>query len=149
MDSLNLPTFEVKVRTANGARQIFDAVRKKYVALTPEEWVRQHFIEFLVQEKAVPRSLIAVEQGLKYHQLNKRSDIVVHGREGQPVLLIECKAPHIAITQQVFDQIARYNMVLKVAWLAVTNGLHHYYCRIDHETRQYQFVPELPPYGDL
>ena len=149
MERLNLPEYQFKISSTDGRTQIFDGVRKKYVTLTPEEWVRQHFIEYLVHEKEVPRSLIAVEMSLKYHKLNKRSDIVVYSKSGAPALIVECKAPHIKINQNVFDQIARYNLALQVPYLVVTNGMEHFCCLIDREVRNYRFLDFLPDYEQI
>lgn len=148
METLNLPAYPFKIITRNKRTQIFDGVRRKYVALTPEEWVRQHVVEFLVSEKQVPRSLIAIEMKLKVNQLAKRADIVVFNRQGEPTLVVECKAPHIKITQDTFDQVARYNMDLQVPWVVATNGINHYFCWIDLQKRTYAFVRELPNYED-
>ena len=149
MQQLNLPAHDFKVKHEGKKTQIFDSVRKKFVTLTPEEWVRQHFIQYLISEKKVPAQLIAVEMGLKYIELKKRSDVVVYNKEGKPVLIVECKAPAIKITQDTFDQIARYNMTLKVKYLAVTNGIRHFYCQVDHKNGSYFFLKELPVYSSL
>ena len=149
MENLNLPAHDFKLKHEGKKTQIFDSIRKKFVTLTPEEWVRQHFIQYLISEKKVPASLIAVEMGLKYIELNKRSDIVIYNKEGNPVLLVECKAPDVKITQDTFDQIARYNMTLKVKYLALTNGISHYYCLIDRDNNSYSFLLDLPVYSSL
>lgn len=149
MQKLNLPEYDFKTKHTDGRTQIFDAVRKKYVALTPEEWVRQHFIHFLAEEKQFPKSLMAVEAGLKYNGLQKRGDLIVHNRNGDPVLIVECKAPSVKISQATFDQVARYNMALKVKYVVVTNGLNHYYCIIDFGQKSYRFIEELPKYDAL
>ena len=114
--------------------------------LTPEEWVRQHLVQYLVLEKNYPRSLIKLEGGLKLNSLKKRTDVVVYNNEGAKILLIECKAPSVKITQKVFDQIARYNIVHKVPLLMVSNGLSHFYCEINFEKNSYQFVEDIPRY---
>ena len=149
MQQLNLPAHDFKVKHEGKKTQIFDSVRKKFVTLTPEEWVRQHFIQYLISEKKVPEQLITVEMGLKYIELKKRSDVVVYNKEGKPVLIVECKAPAIKITQDTFDQFARYNMTLKVKYLAITNGINHFYCQIDHKNGSYFFLKELPVYTSL
>ncbi|MEW6470535.1 MAG: type I restriction enzyme HsdR N-terminal domain-containing protein [Bacteroidota bacterium] len=146
MERLNLPAYPFRIKNDGKKTQIFDSVRKKFVTLTPEEWVRQHFINYLVTEKKVPASLIAVEMGLKYNTLRKRSDIVIYDNAGSPVLIVECKTPDVKITQDTFDQAARYNMALKVKYIVVTNGLTHYFCQIDHKNRSYFFLKDLPPY---
>lgn len=149
MIALNLPQYDFKFKTEGQRTQIFDNIRKKYVALTPEEWVRQHFIAFLVNEKHFPASLLAVEMGLKYNKMNKRSDIVAFAKDGKPVLIVECKAPEVNISQDTFDQAARYNMTLKVKYLVVTNGLKHFCCIIDHEKQSYSYLKDIPVYTDL
>lgn len=149
MQQLNLPEYAFKTKHTDGRTQIFDAVRKKYVALTPEEWVRQHFIHFLAEEKQFPMSLMAVEAGLKYNRLQKRGDLIVYNRSGNPILIVECKAPSVKITQDAFDQVARYNMAMKVKYVVVTNGLSHYYCLIDFKEKSYRFIEELPEYEAL
>lgn len=128
---------------------IFDSIRKKYLVLTPEEWVRQNFIEFLSQEMNYPKSLMILERRMKYNSMDNRSDILCHDLSGKGIVLVECKRPTVKITQKTFDQIARYNMVLQVPYLAVTNGLSHYYCKINHEDKSYKFVESLPKYEDI
>ncbi|HTX89100.1 MAG TPA: type I restriction enzyme HsdR N-terminal domain-containing protein [Bacteroidales bacterium] len=149
MQTLNLPTAELRLRETGGKPQVFDPVRKKFVSLTPEEWVRQHFIQYLIREKKVPSSLLAVEMQLTYHRLKKRSDLVVFGRKGKPLLMVECKAPEVPVTEEVFQQVATYNMTLKVPYLVVTNGLEHYACRIDIKGRSYRFLKEIPEYPEM
>lgn len=146
---LNLPKYNIKIRSENDKQFIFDDVRKKYLVLTPEEWVRQHFVHYLNTEIKVPFSLISIEKELKYGKLKKRTDIVVYGQDGNPKLIVECKAPSIKINQDTFDQIARYNMTLKVSTIAVTNGLDHYYCTINHQKNSYTFIQSLPNYNEL
>lgn len=143
---LNLPPYPFKIKQENAITYIFDEIRKKYLVLTPEEWVRQHFVQFIVKEKQYPKSLIKLEGGLKLNSLQKRTDVMVFNSVGEKVLLIECKAPSVKITQQVFDQIARYNIIHRVPLLAVSNGLEHYYCKINFETSDYIFLKELPTY---
>lgn len=125
---------------------IFDSIRKKFVILQPEEWVRQHCVEFLIQEKNYPKSLINVEKELKLNGLSKRYDIVVFNKDGSIHLMVECKAPSIKISQHTFDQIARYNLQLDATYLMVTNGFEHYYCSMDFENEQYQFMRDIPSY---
>jgi len=125
---------------------IFDEIRKKFILLTPEEWVRQHVVQFLLQDKKYPKSYINVEKLIKIKNLSKRYDGVVFQRNGEIFLLIECKAPEVPISQQTFDQIARYNLVLKAKYLMVTNGLNHYFCQMDFENEKYVFLKELPEY---
>lgn len=144
MKTLNLPPYQFKLKQQGLRTQIFDSIRKKYVVLTPEEWVRQNFLQFLIQEKNYPASLIAVEAGLKYNQLQKRMDVLVYDKQGTPHLMVECKAPEVKINQDVFDQIARYNMVFKVKYLVVTNGMHHFCCLMDYTNNAYQYLEQIP-----
>ncbi|MCK9616736.1 MAG: type I restriction enzyme HsdR N-terminal domain-containing protein [Lentimicrobiaceae bacterium] len=149
MIPLNLPEYTFTTRTVSGKTEIFDDIRKRFVALTPEEWVRQHFIKYLVIEKQYPKSLIAVEMNLKVIRRAKRSDIVVFGRNGIPMMVVECKAPHIKISQKAFDQVARYNMTFNVRFLVVTNGLEHYCCKIDFAASQYSFLDFIPDFQQI
>lgn len=144
MKTLNLPPYQFKLKQQGLRTQIFDSIRKKYVVLTPEEWVRQNFLQFLIREKNYPASLIAVEAGLKYNQLQKRMDVLVYDKQGTPHLMVECKAPEVKINQDVFDQIARYNMVFKVKYLVVTNGMHHFCCLMDYTNNAYQYLEQIP-----
>jgi type I site-specific restriction endonuclease len=146
MQELNLPSYSFKLKQDKDKTYVFDNIRKKYVLLTPEEWVRQHIIQFVIQEKKYPASLVAVEIGLKYNQLQKRADVLVYNTSGKPLLLIECKAPEVKITQAVFHQIALYNMTYKVDYLLVTNGLEHYCCVMDYTNNSYQFLQDIPEY---
>jgi len=149
MLALNLPTFPVKVAEKNGKKLIFDPVRQKYTALTPEEWVRQHFVNYLLTAKGYPRQLIANEVAIKLNQTAKRCDTVVYDRYLDPLVVIEYKSPMVEISSQVFDQIVRYNMVLRVPYLIVSNGLSHYCCLIDYKTQGYSFLEEIPEYKEL
>ena len=144
---LQLPPYPFKISDDNGQLTMFDEIRKKTIVITPEEWVRQHFVQYLINQKKYPKSLIRLEGGLKFNGMAKRSDIVVFNPSGQKILMVECKAPSVPIDQKAFDQIARYNMTHKVPLLAVSNGLTHYYCRVDHEHHEYKFLVELPDYG--
>jgi len=149
MQQLNFPQFQFKVRNISSRDEIFDPVRHKYVTLTPEEWVRQHLIAYLIQEKGFPVSLIGVEKQLVLNKLTKRFDLVVFKRNAAPLLLAECKAPGVEITEKAFDQAARYNMLLKAEYFFITNGLEHYTCRIDYENRQYIFIQDIPHFNGL
>ena len=149
MLALNLPSFAIKIQQRDGKNMIFDALRKKYVALTPEEWVRQHFIHFLTHFKGYPKGLLANEIQLHLNGTKKRCDTVLYNKDLSARMIIEYKAPHIEITQAVFDQITRYNMVLKVDYLIVSNGINHYCCKIDYSTMSYTFLPEIPAYEAL
>ena len=146
MESLNLPTYSFNIKFQGQRKYIFDTLRKKYVLLTPEEWVRQNFLKFLTENKNYPASLIFVEMEFKLNTLSKRCDAVVFNRSGNPFLIVECKAPNVKIDKLVFEQIARYNMQLKVDYLIVTNGLSHYCCKIDFENQTYSFLNEIPDY---
>lgn len=141
---LNLPSYPFKIIEREGKYYIFDFIRKKELMLSPEEWVRQHFVQYLILEKGVSKNYISLEKGLQLHDLKKRTDILVFDKNTMPYILVECKAPHVKITQAVFDQAARYNMVYKVKYLVVTNGLEHYYCEMDYECESYRFIEELP-----
>ena len=149
MLELNLPPFEKKVTQRDGKPFILDIIRRQYVALTPEEWVRQHFVHFLISHKGFPHSLMANEVQLKLNGMNRRCDTVVYDRTLKPRIIIEYKAPTVHITQQVFDQICRYNMVLQVDYLIVSNGLAHYCCKVDYSTHSYSFLREIPQYNEL
>jgi hypothetical protein len=146
MEQLNLPTYNFKIIIDNSQNKIFDSIRKKYVVLTPEEWVRQNFIQYLIHEKQYPASLIAVEISLKYNTLPKRADIVVYNKKGEPSVLVECKASSVKITQETFHQAAVYNMNFKVDYLIVTNGLHHYCCRMNYSDKTYLFLSQIPDF---
>ncbi|EHQ28960.1 type I restriction enzyme HsdR N-terminal domain-containing protein [Mucilaginibacter paludis] len=143
---LNLPPYPFKISSQNGQLFLFDEIRKKEVVLTPEEWVRQHFVQYLIKEKNYPRSLIKLEGGLKLNGQARRSDIVIFNNKGEKILLVECKAPAVKVTQQVFDQVARYNWVHRVPLIAVTNGLQHYYCKIDFVEQRYDFIVDIASY---
>jgi hypothetical protein len=149
MQALNLPEYEFRFRTENGKTMIFDAIRKKFLVLSPEEWVRQNFISFLQKDKGYPGSLLKQEAPLKYNTLKKRADILAYDLQGIPALMVECKAPGVKISQDVFDQIARYNMVFRVRYLIVTNGLDHYCCMMDYTQGTYQFLPGIPDFSQL
>src|ERR1700733_8993694 len=149
LQPLHLPPYPFKITDENGQLTLFDEVRKKNIVITPEEWVRQHFVQYLIRQKHYPKSLIKLEGGHKLHGMAKRSDIVVYNPAGEKILLVECKAPSVTIDQKTFDQVARYNMVHKVKVIAVTNGLQHYFCLIDFEAVNYKFIEELPAYPQL
>ena len=146
MQVLNFPTYKFKLKSSENKQYIFDVIRKKYIVLTPEEWVRQHTLHFLISEKKYPKSLIAVEKQLTVNNLKKRTDILVFNTYGLHELIVECKSPNIKIAQDTFDQIARYNLKLQANYLVVTNGLQHYFCKLDHENEQYTFLEEIPNY---
>lgn len=149
MFSLNLPAYDARIVTKNGKTTIFDVIRRRYVALTPEEWVRQHFVHFLLAYKGYPQALLANEVQVQLNGTKKRCDTVLYRRDLTARMIVEYKAPDIEITQKVFDQITRYNMVLRVDYLIVTNGISHYCCRIDYANNTYTFLPDIPGYGEL
>ena len=146
MQQLNFSSYSFRFKNSENKVAIFDEIRKKFIILTPEEWVRQHVVQFLLEEKKYPKSLINVEKILKVNGLLKRYDVVVYNSDGSIFILIECKAPEVKISQSTFDQIARYNMTLKSHYLMVTNGLNHYFCQMDFENEKYHFLHELPNY---
>lgn len=149
MLSLNLPSYPAKIIDRDGKQEIFDDVRRRYVALTPEEWVRQHFVHFLLEHKGYPKTLLANEVRLRLNSTTKRCDTVLYATNLSARMIVEYKAPHVAITQKVFDQISRYNMALHVDYLVVSNGLRHYCCRMDYEHQRYVFLKDIPHYQDL
>jgi hypothetical protein len=149
MHLLNFPEFRFRIVDKENQKLIFDPIRKKYVALTPEEWVRQHVLLYLTEVKAVPSSMIGVEKQILLFGLSKRFDVVVFSNTGSPVLLVECKAPSVIITEKTFDQAARYNMRLRVKHFLITNGLEHFCCRIDYENSKYTFLPEILSYAEM
>lgn len=146
MYELNLPTFDFRLKKENSVVFIFDVIRKKFVKLTPEEWVRQHVVHFLLEQKHYPASLMNVEVGMEIQTMRRRADIVCYESDGGVRLITECKAPEVKITQTVFEQIAQYNMCLKAKYLLVTNGLEHFVCEINAEQKTYTFLQDIPPY---
>ena len=146
MQKLNFPTFTFRFKNSENKVAIFDEIRKKFIILKPEEWVRQHVVQYLLQNKNYPKSYINVEKLVKVNDLSKRYDIIVYQPNGEIYLLIECKAPEININQQTFDQIARYNLVLNAKYLMVSNGLNHYFCQMDFKNEKYVFLEELPEF---
>ena len=146
---LNLPTYDYQIKQTADGDKIFDCLRHKFVALTPEEWVRQHFVSFLINHKKYPASLMANEISLSLNGTSRRCDTVVYNKTAQPLVIVEYKASSVEITQKVFDQIVRYNMVLKAQYLIVSNGIKHYCCRIDYDKHTYSFLQDIPPYDKL
>ena len=144
MQKLNFPSYNFRFKNSENKVSIFDTIRKKFILLTPEEWVRQNTIQFLLQEKNYPKSYLNIEKLIKINDISKRYDIVVFQPDGTIFLLIECKAPEVKITQETFDQIARYNLTLKAQYLMVTNGLNHYFCQMDFVNETYIFLNDLP-----
>jgi len=146
MQELNLPVYAFRIKTEGTKKYIFDSVRKRFVLLTPEEWVRQHFMRYLNEEKKYPESLMAVEKQITLNGKLFRFDLLVYRRNGQPLLIAEFKAPGVKISQEAFDQVVRYNMSLKVERVVVSNGLQHFVCEIDYETNSYRFLNEVPDF---
>jgi len=150
MTLLNLPQFDIRLSVDSKGRQVvYDPLRAKWIVLTPEEWVRQHFVRFLIANRAYPQALMANEVGLRQNGCLRRCDTVVYGRAAEPVAIVEYKAPEVQITQRTFDQAVRYNMEMRVNCLMVSNGLRHYCCRVDYENNTYQFLRDIPSYVEL
>jgi hypothetical protein len=149
MNELHLPPYDVKVRGTKDKPEIFDFLRKRYVALTPEEWVRQHFVHWLIEGRGYPKGLVGNEVALSCGDKKLRCDSIVYNKEGHPLMIIEYKAPTVSLTQRVFHQISVYNLLLHVDYLVVSNGLKHYCCRMDYETQTFHFLQEIPDYDKL
>jgi len=149
MTKLNLPDYSFRIKTEEDKTFIFDEIRKKFLLLTPEEWVRQNFIKYLIHEKGFPSSLMAIESGLKINKNIFRADLLVYNKKGTPILVVEFKAPEIKITQKAFDQIARYNMKFRAGYLIVSNGLKHYCCLLNEEECVYSFLKNIPLYNEI
>jgi hypothetical protein len=149
LKELNLPQYSFKISGKEGSEMILDTIRRKYVKLTPEEWVRQNFVQYLINEGKYPAGLLGIEVFFRLNKLKRRIDILVHDRMGQPVLIVECKAPEVKIDEAVFEQIATYNFKYKLPYLIVTNGLHHYACKFDHENMKFEYLLIIPVYDDL
>jgi type I site-specific restriction endonuclease len=147
--ALNFPPFKFRIRETASRPEIFDPSRKKWVALTPEEWVRQHTLAWLADEKKYPLSIMGVEKSIRVNGQNRRCDIIVYGKEAKPFLIVECKAPEVEITQPVFDQAARYNLSLGADLFLLTNGLRHFCCMVEHSAQSYTFLKELPAYQKM
>ena len=149
MFRLNLPQYEIKISEKDGKRMIFDFLRRKYVALTPEEWVRQHFVHFLIEHKGYPKGLIGNEIELQIGAKRLRCDSILYNKMAQPQMIIEYKAPTIPIQQKVFQQISTYNLLLKVDYLIVSNGIQHYCCKMDYDNQKCLFLKDIPEYEKL
>lgn len=149
LPQLNLPVAPMKIRLHEGHRQVLDPIRRKYVALTPEEYVRQQFVAWLRGDRHFPASLIANEIGIELNGTRRRCDTLIFGRDMKPLVIVEYKAPSVPVTQNVFDQIVRYNITLRARYLIVSNGMNHYCCRLDYEHDTYHFIPQIPDYADL
>ncbi|KAF0237823.1 MAG: hypothetical protein FD181_1586 [Prolixibacteraceae bacterium] len=146
MQKLNLPEYDFRIKTEDGKNLIFDGIRRKFVVLTPEEWVRQNFIQYLKTEKKYPETFMAVEKQIVVNHNQRRFDLLVYSRTGQPHLIAEFKAPNVKITQETFDQVVRYNMALRVEKVVVSNGLQHFACEIDYTKNSFSYLPEIPGY---
>jgi predicted type IV restriction endonuclease len=149
LKQLNLPVYSFRITGKEGKEMILDPIRKKYIKLTPEEWVRQNFVQYLVREGKYPPGLIGIEVMSPYNNLKKRVDILVHNRSGQPVMIVECKEPDVQLNDKVFDQIVTYNLGFKVPYLIVTNGMDHYACKINFDEKSFEFLLTIPLYEDL
>ena len=149
MYRLNLPPYPIKVVERDNKQLIFDFLRRKYVALTPEEWVRQHFVHFLIDHKGYPQGLMGNEIELRVGEKRLRCDTVLYNNDTQPRMIIEYNAPTIQLQQKTFDQISAYNLLLKVDYLIVSNGLQHYCCKMDYANQKYEFLKEIPDYQNL
>jgi hypothetical protein len=149
LKELNLPQYSFRILSGEKSDMIFDSIRKKYVKLTEEEWVRQNFLQYLIQFGKYAPGLIGVEVTFPLNRMKRRIDILIHNRSGKPVMIIECKAPEVAIDDKVFDQIVNYNMDFKVPYIVVTNGLVHYICKVNHEEKSWEFLNVIPLFEDL
>lgn len=149
MQTLNLPEYPFKLKEENKKTKIFDEIRREYFVLTPEEWVRQHIVRYLIDIKSFPKGLIALEKGLILNGLRKRADILVYDRTGKPILMVECKAPEVKIDQSVFEQIGRYNIKMKLPYLMVSNGIEHYCAKVDFINAKISFLENIPNYEEL
>ena len=149
MNPLNLPPYDIKVSEKDGKRLIFDELRRKHVALTPEEWVRQHFVHYLIEHLGYPAGLLANEVELKIGDKRLRCDSILFDKQAHPLMIIEYKAPNIQLAQRVFNQISAYNLLLHVDYLMVSNGMQHICCRMDYERQSYHFLQKIPTYGEV
>ena len=146
MQKLNLPEYAFRIKKEGEKQYVFDSIRKKYIVLTPEEWVRQNFIQYLIKVKKYPENLMAVEKQIKVNEKQRRFDLLIYLRNGQPHLIAEFKAPNVKITQDAFDQVVRYNMVLRVERVIVSNGLQHFACEIDYVKNSFKYLSEIPEF---
>lgn len=149
MLQLNLPSYQFRIKQDEKGYFIWDSIRNKYVKLTPEEWVRQHFLEFFIQDRHFPKALLSVEQQLSVNGMKKRCDAVFYNRDGKPQIILEFKAPNIEINQKVFDQVAVYNSKMNVEYFIVSNGMTHFFCKVNAENAQYEFFKEIPQFEEL
>jgi hypothetical protein len=149
MQALNLPAYDCKLKHSDGISFIFDPIRKKFVQLTPEEWVRQHFLHYLTLHLHYPKSLISMEKGLKYNSLQKRTDLCVYSQEGLPLVLIECKSAEVTISAETVKQASVYNQTIKAPYIMLTNGVQHYCWKVDFATQQFQTLAQIPAFHEL
>lgn len=149
MQVLNLPAFNIKTRSITDKTEVFDQVRKDYVLLTPEEWVRQHFINYLITDRLVPPGLIAVEKQIRVNRLSKRCDIVIYLHDGKPALVVECKAPHIKINRETYDQAVRYNLALNIRYMVLTNGMNHFCFKLNYQTQESTLLNYIPAFPEM
>jgi hypothetical protein len=149
MDPLNLPTYFFRIKQGKEKKYIFDEIRRRYVVLTPEEWVRQHLVKYLVHVKHFPQLLISVEKGFSQLRRKQRYDLLIYDRNGRPLMIAECKAPAMEINQNAFDQASRYNVKHKAPFMLISNGRKHYCCQINLDNKQYQFLQEIPDFRDM
>lgn len=149
MQQLNLPQYKFRIKKVDEKLHIFDSQRKKYISLTPEEWVRQNFIRYLIEEKEYPAAYLAIEKQISINGMKKRCDAILYNIDANPIMIIEFKAPGIQINQQTFDQAAVYNYELKVDYLIISNGLSHYCCKVNSQESNYSFFREIPTYKEL
>jgi hypothetical protein len=149
MQKLKLPAYTFSIGEKNGRSLIFDEIRRKWIILTPEEWVRQHFLKFLVSEKQFPASLMAIEKKVLINGLSQRFDLLVHDRQGKPLLIAEFKAPEVEINQIVFDQAFRYNSALMAPYYLISNGMIHFVCKVDFENNKTEYLSEIPGYHQI
>jgi type I site-specific restriction-modification system R (restriction) subunit len=149
MEPLNLPTYFFRLKDDRGKKYIFDEIRRRFVLLTPEEWVRQHMVNYLVTIKNYPRSLISVEKGFSHNRNRRRYDLLIYNKLGHPIMIVECKAPGMEINQQVFDQAGRYNNRYKAEYMLITNGIKHYCCLINLSNKSYNFLNDIPEFCNL
>ncbi len=149
MLQINLPEYKFRIKKQDEKLLIFDSQRKRYVSLTPEEWVRQHFIQFLIEVKGYPAAYLAIEKQLNLNGMKKRCDAILYDNTGQPIMIIEFKAPNVLISQATFDQVAVYNSKLNVDFFMISNGIEHYCCRVNIQTARYEFFPEIPHFSVL
>jgi len=149
MIQLNFPPADLRIRQQNDRMEVFDPLRKKFVVLTDEEWVRQNLINYLSIDKKVPMTMMASERGLMVNNMPKRFDLLIFSSNGNPIMIVECKAPHIPVNEEVFYQAARYNITLQVKYLLITNGLEHHCIQVNYKTGETQFLKEIPLYHEL